>query len=75
MPKYALLTNDNCVGNIIIADSLEDAILIAQNNNIGNSAAKIEDSEFCDMGFVWNGTNFINPSTLLEEPTEEPISE
>lgn len=71
MPKYALLTNDNCVANIIIADSLEDAVLIAQYNNIGNSAAKIEDSEFCDMGFIWNGSNFINPVTLLEEPISE----
>jgi len=54
---------DNVVVNIIVAPPTEPA----QN---GCYLVDVSDGKFCDIGWVWNGTEFYNPNP---QPFPEPV--
>lgn len=60
MSLFAIMSG-NTVNNIIIANSLEEAEVL------GNAIEYTEENP-AGIGWIWDGTNFINPSE--ETPNE-----
>jgi hypothetical protein len=66
MPNFAVLKS-NYVDNIIVADSLESAILISNENCV-----EYTDDNPAAIGFLWDGKVFSNPAVaIVEEAPEE----
>lgn len=65
MPKCAVIQlSDNTVTNIIVATDTDPAPIGCE--------LKIIDGIYCNIGFVWNGTEFIDPNPVIEEiPVED----
>lgn len=60
MNNYAII---NISGNIVINKIVADPTYIPPDNTY-----LIEcDTMICDIGWVWNGTKFINPNPIIEE--------
>jgi hypothetical protein len=58
---------DNVVVNIIVATPNEPA-------QIGCQLIDVSDGRFCDIGWVWNGTEFYNPNPNPQpSPVDDPI--
>jgi hypothetical protein len=63
MANFAILdntldSNANIV-NIIVAESLEDAKLVAINSNIGKDAVEITNTPEISYNYYWNGESFV----------------
>lgn len=61
MANAAVVQNDtNLVINKIVADAATD---LAPN---GTYLVDIPDGTMCDMGWLWDGANFVNPNPPVE---------
>lgn len=60
MPNYAVL-QDNQVSNVIVAETLEDAIEVT-----GLNCVEVTSENPTDIGYIYNGVTF----EKLETPTE-----
>lgn len=65
MPNCAVVrTEDNVVDNKIVAEPTDLAPL---NTHL----VLIPDGMPCDIGWVWNGAEFVDPNPPAEDPTED----
>lgn len=67
MARYAVIRNeDNVVDNLILGDETTPPPL-------DHYLVEITENLWADMGWVWDGSQFINPNPVVEEPAaEEP---
>lgn len=65
MKNFAVLDDNNKVLNIIVAESKEVA-----EDVIKKTCIEYNDENPAHIGWDWDGTNFINPTPVLETPTE-----
>ncbi len=70
MANYAVIQN-NIVTNIIVADSKEIAEEVT-----GLLCIEYTEENPVGIGWTWDGTSFINPFAIVEEPViEESVVE
>ena len=59
-------TNDNVVINVILAEVTDPAYP-------NTYFIEIQDGVWCDIGAIWNGTDFTNPNSPPQEVIDETI--
>ena len=63
MATFASINTENQVTNIFVSDSLEIAQMVT-----GDVCIEYTDENPAAIGYIWNGTKFIEPP--VEAPTE-----
>ena len=61
MPRYAVLSPDNVVINIVLADSLEDAELATNYSCVQSDFSEDPSVLHANIGYIWDGSVFTNP--------------